>query len=110
METKLKIIQPNGEETEVTLDMAPRPALDDIQAALAPYFGRAYTERVNVLVGKNYTDMFVDENGLLTNQPRNEKATEIYRNNWLTQHPETDPERLGFIVGTAVVFSRRVWF
>ena len=57
METKLKIIQPNGEETEVTLDMAPRPTLHDIQAVLAPYFGRAYTERVNVLVGKSYTEI-----------------------------------------------------
>ena len=45
----MKIIQPNGEESEVTID---------IQAVLA---------RVNVLVGKNYTDMFVDENGLLAN-------------------------------------------
>ena len=110
METKLKIIQPNGEETEVTLDMAPRPALHDIQAALAPYFGGAYTERVNVLEDDGYTDMFVDEDGFAKGLERNEKATEIYRNNWLTQHPDTDPERLGFIVGTAVIFSRQVWF
>ena len=110
METKLKIIQPNGEETEVTLDMAQRPTLHDIQAVLAPYFGRAYTERVNVLMGKNYTDMFVDEDGFAKGLERNEKATTIYRRNWLEQHPQVNPESMNHIVGTAVVFSRRVWF
>lgn len=39
METKLKIIQPNGEESEVTIDMAPRPTLHDIQAVLARVHG-----------------------------------------------------------------------
>jgi hypothetical protein len=54
--------------------------------------------------------MFVDEMGLPKNLPRNEKATEIYRNNWLTQHPGADPDSLPHIAGTAVIFSRRVWF
>ena len=46
----------------------------------------------------------------MKNLPRNEKATAIYRNNWLTQHPNTDPEMMAFIVGPAVVFSDRVWY
>lgn len=110
METKLKIIQPNGEETEMVIDMAPCPTLHDIQAVLAPYFGRAYTERVNVLEDDGYTDMFVDEDGFAKGLPRNEKATAIYRRNWLEQHPQVHPESMNCIVGTAVVFSRRVWF
>lgn len=111
MKTTLTILFADGREETKEVDMAPRPTLHDIQAVLVPYFGRAYTERVNIL-GANgkYTDMFVDEDGLITNQPRNEKATEEYRRNWLKQHPQTEPERLGFIVGTAVIFDRRVWF
>lgn len=88
-----------------------KPCWRPTSAVLAPYFGRAYTEHVRILGedGK-YTDMFVDENGLITGLPRNEKATEHYRRNWLKQHPDTPPERLSFIVGTAVLFDRQVWF
>ena len=111
MQTTMTILQPDGTTVHVELDMAPRPSLHDIQAVLAPYFGRAYTEHVRIL-GEDgeYTDMFVDENGLITGLPRNEKATEHYRRNWLKQRPDTPPERLGFIVGTAVLFDRQVWF
>ena len=77
---------------------------------MAPYFPNAYTEYVNVLVGSRYTDMFVDEDGLTKRLLRNEKATAIYRNNWLTKYPNTDLETLAFIVGPAVVFSDRVGY
>lgn len=111
MQTTLTILRPGAEPETVVIDMAPRPTLHDIQAVLFPYFGRAYTERVAILGedGKP-TDMFVDENGHITGLPRNEKATEHYRRNWLKQHPNAAPESLHFIVGTAVVFDRRVWF
>ena len=111
MQTTMTILRPHEKPEVVVLDMAPRPSLRDIQAVLVPYFGRAYTERVKIL-GDNgkYTDMFIDENGMITGQPRNEEATEHYRRNWLKQHPGTPPERLGFIVGTAVIFDRQVWF
>ena len=71
---------------------------DGREEVMAPYFQNAYT------------DMFVDEDGFTKNLPRNEKATAIYRNNWLTQYPNTDPEMMAFIVGPAVVFSDRVWY
>ena len=111
MQKDLTIIHADGTEEKVQLDMAPKPSLHDIQAVLVPYFDRAYTEHVNVLseYGK-YIDMFIDEDGMLKGLPRNEKATEIYRRNWLKQHPQTNPERLGFIVGTAVIFDRKVWY
>lgn len=111
MKTTLLVIQPDGTETTVELDMAPKPTLHDIQAVLVPYFGRAYTECVTILgTDGKYTHMFVDEDGHLKGLPRNEKATEHYRRNWLTQHPNTDLEKLHFIVGTAVIFDRQVWF
>jgi len=59
-------------------------------------------------------DMFVDENGLMKQLPRNEVATTEYRRACLAGKtvvpPPSDPELLNFIVGPAVLFERRVWF
>lgn len=110
MKTVLQIIPPTGEIQTVEVDMAPKPSLHDLEAVLNPYFGRAYTEHVNVLTNNGYTDMFVDEDGFSKSLSRNERATEIYRRNWMESHPNTEPEKLNFIVGTAIVFDRRVWF
>lgn len=61
--------------------------------------------------GAEYLDMFIDEDGHSRDRPRrNEKATAIYRANWLRQHPSTDPETLPWIAGPAVLFDKRVWF
>lgn len=111
MQTTLTILRPDAEPETVVIDMAPRPSFDEICKALQPYFGLAYTEHVSILGedGKP-ADMFVDENGHITGLPRNEKATEHYRRGWLKQHPNAAPESLHFIVGTAVVFDRRVWY
>lgn len=76
------------------------PSLNDPHAA----------ERVNVWFGEKYTDMFVDEVGIEKGLPRNERATEIYRANWLRAHPKDDPESLPHVAGVAVVFDARVWF
>lgn len=71
-------------------------------------------EHVNVLFGEMICDMFIDEDAHQHNLPRNEKATEIYRNaTMLGRTPvpvPADPEELPFIVGTAVLFVERVWF
>ena len=99
----MTVYHTDGREEVVETDLPPRPNLHQLNKVMAPYFPNAYTEHVNVLVGSRYTDMFVDENGHTKRLPRNEKATAIYRNNWLTQHPNTDP-------GPAVVFSDRVWY
>ena len=110
MTIRMTVYRTDGSEHVTETSLPPRPSLDQINAVLKPIFDGAYTEHVNVLVGSRYTDMFVDEDGLTKRLPRNEKATAIYRNNWLTQHPNTDPELMAFIVGPAVVFSDRVWY
>lgn len=110
MTIQMTVYLPDGSERVVETDLPPRPNLHQLKEVMAPYFPNAYTEHVNVLVGSCYTDMFVDEDGLTKNLPRNEKATAIYRNNWLTQHPNTNPESMACIVGPAVVFSDRVWY
>jgi hypothetical protein len=58
--------------------------------------------------------MFVSEYGhmrLTTRErlPINDRATAIYRNNWMTQYPDTDPETLPNIAGIAILFYRTVW-
>lgn len=88
----------DGHEEVVETALPPRPNLHQLKEVMAPYFPNAYT------------DMFVDEDGFTKNLPRNEKATAIYRNNWLTHHPNTDPESMACIAGPAVVFSDRVWY
>ena len=58
--------------------------------------------------------MFVSELGgipLTTRAPLpiNHDATVIYRHNWLTQKPGTNPDDLPPIHGTAILFDRIVW-
>jgi hypothetical protein len=58
-----------------------------------------------------YLDMFVNEAGHLQGMQRNERATEIYRNNVMVHEPFPPPaETLPWIAGPAVLFSERVWF
>lgn len=66
-------------------------------------------EHVAVLHEGKRADMFVDEESA-GRLPRNDAATAIYRNNWLTQHPSDDPESLPAIYGPAILTSERVWF
>lgn len=106
----MTVYHTDGREEVVETGLPTHPNLRQLREVMAPYFPNAYTEHVNVLVGGRYTDMFVDEDGHTKRLPRNEKATAIYRNNWLTQHPNTDPESMACIVGPAVVFSDRVWY
>lgn len=59
-------------------------------------------------------DMFVDGLSATASKPGyplpiNKPATDIYRANWLAQHPGDDPEDLPAIHGPAVLFHRIVW-
>jgi hypothetical protein len=116
METKIRIIRPDGEEEVRDIDMPRDPGYVALRELLAPLLDRGPLERVVVLAdfegGNDFapTDMFVDENGHLKSLPRNEKATSIYRCASLQRSPDMDPESIPFIVGPAVLFNRRVWF
>ena len=71
-----------------------------------------WTEHVYVLNPENdeYTDMFVDEDGLGKGLEYNPKATAIYQYNALKNNPGISKEELCPIVGVALVFGRRIWF
>lgn len=109
--TDFTIIRANGDEETHSVELPARPDYFQLKAVIQPIMGeRNDFERVAVLHNDQAIDMFVDENGQLKGLPRNERATAIYRANWLKQRPGTPAESLPCIVGTAVLFSRRVWF
>lgn len=119
--TKFKVIQPDGTETEGSFNWPEAPSLRELKATIEPLLAvpGQDLERVAVLHEGKPTDMFVAEfsAGFRTGEgrvyerlPRNEKATAIYRANWLRQQPKADPESCPAVYGPAVLFSRRVWF
>ena len=86
------------------------PGFVRINKLVQPLIGGGHIEHVSVLHDGARRDMFVDEEGRLKGMPRNERATAIYRTNWMTRHPDADPETLPHIAGVAVLFTRRVWY
>ncbi|MBT9234269.1 DUF3846 domain-containing protein [Pseudomonas sp. MG-2] len=110
MNTKYTVIRPDGTEQTHQIRLPAAPTLQTLRSLIVPHLNGGDLEQVGVLHNGKGTDMFVDEEGLLKRLPRNDKATDIYRAHYLKQHPGIDPEQLGFIAGTAVIFDRRVWF
>lgn len=110
MNTTYHIYHVDGTVTDHEIDWPRSPGYDKIKALLTPILNRAPLEHISVLHDGKARDMFVAEEGLLKNLRRNEKATAIYRNAWLTQYPKAEPEDLNFIVGPAILFDRRIWF
>lgn len=68
-------------------------------------------ERVNVLYVGEYRDMFVGETSAINGRHiRNVRATEIYRNNALSNKWAAHPEELPAISGPAALFpDYQVW-
>ena len=91
-------------------DLAPEPTYFALRDIIKPLLNDADLEHVSVLFKGERADMFVDEIGLMKGLPRNDAATDIYRANTLARHPNTAPESLSYIAGTAILFMRRVWF
>lgn len=110
--TTFFVIPEIGENRMFEELMQPRPSLLAIKNAVEPHLDGERLEHVAVLWEGERRDMFVGEESSVNGRMiRNVRATVIYRNNWLTQHPDCDPESLPAISGPAVVFPhRRVWF
>jgi hypothetical protein len=115
MRTEYTIFRPGHESGERhEIDWPEEPDYREIVALISPILGGAYLEHVTVLYEGLWHDMFVDESSATKLKPgyplpRNDRATEIYRANWLSQYPGADPESLPAIHGPAVLFHRIVW-
>lgn len=105
-EVRYTVFHPGGEQKTRVALWPIDPAYDIIVGLVEPFL-QARLEHVNVLYEGKYTDMFVGE--FSENLPRNDAATAIYRNNWLSAHPEADPESLSHISGPAVLFHKKIW-
>jgi hypothetical protein len=109
--TKYRVITEVGMFADHEILMENKPVYAELSSLVEPHLGGARLMWVRVLcpmLGK-WTDMFVDEMGALKRLPRNDAATKIYRNSFLSKRPNDDPEKLPYIAGTAVVFLRPVW-
>jgi hypothetical protein len=119
MLTKWKLIRVDGTIEEFQRSFNNIPKYNTLREIVEPLTGEPM-EHVSVWANYDFKtecqqlDMFVNENGSLNRLSRNETATTIYRR--ATMEGKTtgpipkNPEELNFIVGPAVLFSRRVWF
>jgi hypothetical protein len=105
---RYEILRPDGTRQTRTVGWTRAPGYLEIADLIRPLIDGGELEHVSVLHNGQRRDMFVDENGHSKELQRNEAATKIYRNNWLTQHPKDEPESLPYIVGTAILFPDEV--
>lgn len=110
METAFEIIRADGTRETRTVEMSTEPLYEELAEVIRPLLDHAFLEHVAVLHEGQERDMFVDECGALRGLERNEIATAIYRAAYLSENPEDEPETLAAIYGTAILFSRPVWF
>lgn len=96
MQLTMTIIRP-GSAMPLTqlIDLPGEPRLEDLQRVARPWLGDALFERVRVKVDGQITDMLVDEEGIPKGLAFNEQASAFYP---------------GRIYGTALIFSRPIWF
>jgi hypothetical protein len=109
--TKYWVFTEAGTFVDHEIPMDQNPLYDELRRLIEPHLGGARLMHVRVLCPllRGWTDMFIDEMGALKRLPRNDAATKIYRNGLLSENSDIDPEKLPYIAGPAVVFSRPVW-
>lgn len=110
MLTVYRIFRPGHPELVCDVDWPEAPGLHRIRSLLRPILDGGDPEHVTVLWKGERTDMFVDEVGGAKGLPYNEVATGIYRAASLRYRPELAESGLPFILGTAILFDRVVWY
>ncbi len=107
----LVVLHPDASKrAEKVVEMPLQPNLTKLRAIVEPHLDGQRLEHVAVLWNGKRCSMFVGETSTIDGRPRNEEATTVYRNNWMSSHPNDDPEDLPEICGPAVLFHRNVWF
>jgi hypothetical protein len=100
----------DGSRSEETIEVPQAPNRDQLRALVEPLLDGQRLEHVAVLWDDKRCSMFVGETSTIDGLPFNAEATKVYRNNWMTRHPDADPDELPEIRGPAVLFDRNVWF
>jgi hypothetical protein len=119
METAYTVFYPDGRADRRTIDWPENPTLAQLKALIDPIvegdlehvavIDPAKVDDAEIDPGEDRRDLFVDELSVVRDKPRNDAATAIYRANWLRGNPDTDPQSLPWIGGTAVLFDRIIW-
>lgn len=109
MDTTFLIMRPGRETETQTADLPLEPGYDRLKQLIRPLLDGHDLEHVTVLYGDRRADMFVDEMGGCKGLPVNDAATAIYRAAAMRREPDTDPDSLPAIFGTAILFERIVW-
>ena len=109
--TTYRVIKETGTFADHETLIEEKPVYDELRTLVEPHLGGARLMHVRVLCPllDAWTDMFIDEMGALKRLPRNDAATRIYRNGFLSKRPDDDPEKLPYVAGSAVVFLRPLW-
>jgi hypothetical protein len=109
--TIYRVLPEAGVSADHEILLAKKPVYEDLRRLVEPHLSGARLMHVRVLCPElgDWTDMFIDDMGALKRLPRNDTATAIYRNSFLSRNPNDDPEKLPYIAGPAVVFLRPVW-
>jgi hypothetical protein len=109
--TRYRVFTETGVSADHEILMEKKPVYDELLRLIEPHVGGASLMHVRVLCPdlNAWTDMFIDDMGALKKLPRNDAATKIYRNSFLSKHPDDDPEKFPYIAGPAVVFLRPIW-
>lgn len=111
MQTTYTLYLSDGTTQQHTVELPDTPGFHDLSKIIRPLIGKGRDfERVNVFHEGRYTDMFVDDEGVIDGLPINHAATAIYRNNVLTHVPGSVAEDQPAIHGPAVLFDQKVWF
>lgn len=77
----------------------------ELERVANQHLGGGRAQRIEVLDGGDFKEMYVDDIIHLKDLPRNERATALYRADYLADNPLVDPESLPYIAGTAVLFD-----
>src|SRR5262245_31118206 len=93
-----------------TVVMSAKPAWEELDLFVADHLDCCTPMKVGLIISNEERDMFIDGIASMKELPRNELATSLYRANYLAKHPGTDPEKLPFICGPAILFDEQVWF
>jgi len=104
-------ISPSGARETFEVSLGERPSVADVLAVVEPHLDGGRAQRVLILKpgsDEEIASMFIDEEHVNKQLPRNEEATTLYRRAWLVVHPEADPETLPWIAGNVVIADRRL--
>lgn len=99
-----RVIEADGREQRGAAEMSEPPTMGELHALVESHLNAPMFRITVKRVGDGTQAMFIEELAEIKELPRNEKATAIYREQWMADHPKADAEQMPAIYGTAILF------